>query len=1193
MRVWVAVLILILLATPGTSLAAQISDFEGHQKEAVVGMAAPGLTSSMNITIPAECHVRKATMNVSTTGWNSSYPGYPDEVKLFIENNLLWQFNGSDFGAFGMQDSFSNDSRTVTFNLPKEGGSNATKLRLPKKATIESAQLSLDCSGTGKIVNTGILNGSGGSDSFGTSLNGAGDVNGDGYGDIIVGAPYFSEGATYYKGRAMLYLGGPTLNETPDLVFNGSTNYEYFGMSVASAGDVNGDGYGDIIIGGPGYSPGTTYYIGHAQIFFGGNPMDTAPDINITGWAMYDYMGSAVSGAGDVNGDGFDDVIIGASYNSTGGSYSGKGYVYFGNGSMDNDNTPDLILYHTALYEYYGDSVSGIGDVNGDGYDDFAVGAYANRSSTGMVEIFFGGASPDGMPDLTVFGSGASYFGASVSGAGDVNADGFEDVIIGAYGGNGAAYIYYGGAPMNGVADVTLQDGKASEYFGASVDGGGDVDSDGYDDVVVGSPYSSAGASYAGMVYIYFGGPAMDAKVDANFSGPATYTYLGAAVAMAGDINRDGRCEVLAGRTNAMAGGKAYVFGKVVGLLDPGIAIGALGPRMASGYINGSVDFKGLANDFATAVRQTVPGGPDAYGILYCDVPVTVSAGCDGKVVMGGLRITYSLVTGVQDFSEELNTYIAAHRNGKDAGGNLNIPVTVSSRTPGTVKLLDLAITIDEAPRLVKPVPDASMDEDTSEDQLIDLYEYFQDDFDIQATLGMEIVEANNSDMVHLSLFNRRYVSVDALNGNANDNWTGAVGVVVRCADHWGSSRDSNRFNIIISNVNDPPVFTSLPPTNATGGEEYIYAVMVADGDNDRLSFTLARAPESMYVDPIVGRMEWVPQAGGSYPVSLAVRDGQATAYQNFTILVPNRPPRILSQPPDTAFLGMPFSYNVESIDDDGQNLTYTLMSKAQGLSIDASTGKMQWTPAALGDFPVTVSVSDGVASTDQEFTLKVVRPNRAPMFTSKPVTNGTVGIAYVYESRAYDEDKDALSFRLASNIAGMTVERQTGRVDWIPAAAGNFSVILAVSDGRGGEAVQEFVVEMRAPARAKVDIIAPLDHQTLDGVTSFSGTASRGYWDIVGVQVRIDSGDWRTASGRSEWFFKLDTRGLANGRHTLEVRAFDGQYYSEPAGRDFEVENGGGGSSLMSMQMLAVLITASTAVAVAIVVAWRVRSGK
>jgi hypothetical protein len=137
---------------------------------------------------------------------------------------------------------------------------------------------------------------------------------------------------------------------------------------------------------------------------------------------------------------------------------------------------------------------------------------------------------------------------------------------------------------------------------------------------------------------------------------------------------------------------------------------------------------------------------------------------------------------------------------------------------------------------------------------------------------------------------------------------------------------------------------------------------------------------------------------------------------------------------------------------------------------------------------------------------------------------------------------------------------------------------------------LQEFVVEVKEPSRARADIIAPLEDQRLDGVTSFSGTAARGYWDIVGVQVRIDSGDWRTASGRSEWFFKLDTKGLKNGRHTLEVRAFDGHLYSEPASRDFDVENASGGSPL-SMEMIAILATLTAAAAVAGFVVWRVRS--
>ena len=159
----------------------------------------------------------------------------------------------------------------------------------------------------------------------------------------------------------------------------------------------------------------------------------------------------------------------------------------------------------------FGYSVSGAGDVNGDGYDDIIIGAYGYSSFTGRAYIYFGGLSMNTVADVTLTGVSASnFFGYSVSNAGDVNGDGYSDVVVGAYGyssSTGRAYIYFGGLTMNNTVDVTLTGESTSNLFGISVSSSGDVNSDGYSDVLVGaSGYSSS----TGRAYIYFGGSSMN-----------------------------------------------------------------------------------------------------------------------------------------------------------------------------------------------------------------------------------------------------------------------------------------------------------------------------------------------------------------------------------------------------------------------------------------------------------------------------------------------------------------------------------------------------------------------------------------------------------------------------------------------------------------------------------------------------------
>jgi len=270
---------------------------------------------------------------------------------------------------------------------------------------------------------------------------------------------------------------------------------EELGCSVSTAGDVNDDGYSDVIIGAKGYSSST----GKAQIFLGGSSMDNVADVTMTGESVNNLFGVQVSSARDVNGDGFEDVIVGAvSYNLG----TGRAYVFYGGVTMN--NVADVIMTGESSTDYFGQSVSVAGDVNGDGYSDLAVGASGYNSSSGRCYIFYGSPVMNNASDVIMNGEFTSeYFGESVSGAGDVNGDGFDDVIVGASGYDnykGRGYIFYGSPAMNSVADITMTGENSFDYFGFSVSDAGDVNADGKDDVIAGAIGNNSGA---GKAYIY------------------------------------------------------------------------------------------------------------------------------------------------------------------------------------------------------------------------------------------------------------------------------------------------------------------------------------------------------------------------------------------------------------------------------------------------------------------------------------------------------------------------------------------------------------------------------------------------------------------------------------------------------------------------------------------------------------------
>ena len=170
------------------------------------------------------------------------------------------------------------------------------------------------------------LTGAAANDSFGAAVSGAGDVNGDGHADVIVGAIYNDAGG-FDAGRAYVYYGGSGADAVADLTLTGAATGDYFGLRLSKAGDVNGDGYGDVIVGAYSNDAGGAN-AGRAYVYYGGPGADAVADLTLTGAAANDQFGVSVSGAGDVDGNGFADVIVGASLNDAGIADGGRAYVY-------------------------------------------------------------------------------------------------------------------------------------------------------------------------------------------------------------------------------------------------------------------------------------------------------------------------------------------------------------------------------------------------------------------------------------------------------------------------------------------------------------------------------------------------------------------------------------------------------------------------------------------------------------------------------------------------------------------------------------------------------------------------------------------------------------------------------------------------------------------------------------------------
>ncbi len=419
---------------------------------------------------------------------------------------------------------------------------------------------------------------------------------------------------------------------------------------------------------------------------------------------------------------------------------------------------------------------------------------------------------------------------------------------------------------------------------------------------------------------------------------------------------------------------------------------------------------------------------------------------------------------------------------------------------------------------------------------------------------------------------NGRVYHIDFLASNASGQCSGSVQVGVPPSKKKSVTDDGRQYVSVPDpiqcdgqTINKPPVILSAPIEQARVGESYVYDVEANDPENDPITYTLALFPEGLVIDTDTGLIQWLPSSDqeGLHPLEIVVADDQGNStIQSFvvTVLQPvNHAPAIVSTPLAQALSNQLYTYAVVAEDPDGDTLTYSLDVSPSGMTIDASSGLISWTPTAVqnGEHSIIVRVEDGAGGFDtQNFVLTVPLSNANPVISSEPIPQAILNQPYAYPVIATDPDGDALTYSLVQSPAGMLIDAFSGLLTWtaLVGQEGEHSIDILVEDGKGGSAHQTYTLSVIVPNSNPVIVSTPQSVATVNEAYIYNVIAEDVDGDTLGYEITTAPAGMQIDSATGILTWTPDKSQI--GSHDVAVVVTDGQGGSDSQVYIVEVAN-------------------------------------